>query len=204
MERPATYLGIRPGGRSEDVRRRVLNAAADELLECGFERFAVTSVAKRAGVHHTTIYRRWPTKGRLILDAVIDLARAHVRAPNTGSLRTDLEEYFASTATAFADPRLAALVRALVAIQPEEFAEERREYWADRVEIVNAIFDEAAARGETVAPADRLRVAELISGPLWMRAFVTDAPIDDTLVKRLVGDALRAIGFDGKARVGPR
>lgn len=193
MSNTASYLGMRPGGRSEEVRRRVLDATAEELLESGFDRFSVTRVAARAGVHHTTIYRRWPTKSRLVLDAVIEFARGHVRPPQTGSLRLDLCEYFRSVAAAFADPRFAALARALIAVGPEEFAEERREYWADRIKAVNTMFGEAEARGEVIAPADRLHVAELISGPLWMRTLITDTPVDEAYIERLVDDALGVI-----------
>jgi AcrR family transcriptional regulator len=78
----AAQAAPRPGGRSERVRRAVLEAAADELLEVGFERLSVASVAQRAGVHHTTIYRRWETKSRLVLDAVLELTRERWGAPS--------------------------------------------------------------------------------------------------------------------------
>jgi AcrR family transcriptional regulator len=178
----------------------VLDAAAEELLENGLERFAMTSVANRAGVHHTTIYRRWQTKSRLVLDALIEHSRANVRPPKSGSLRTDLSEYFSTAATVLAEPRTAALIRGLVAIRPDDLASEHRAYWADRMQLVNQIFDDAAARGETVAAEDRLRVAELISAPIWMRLLVTGQPIDGAYVEELVDCALRAIDFNDGTR----
>jgi AcrR family transcriptional regulator len=194
-----THVGSRPGGRSEDVRRRVLDAAADELLENGFEHFAMTSVANRAAVHHTTVYRRWPTKSRLVLDAVIERTRARLHPPETGSLRTDLCQYFDSVASALADPSVAALIRALIAMRPDDLATERQAYWGDRLRVVNEMFDDGAARGEVVTAEDRLRVGEMISSPIWMRLLVTGAPVDSAYVEQLVDRALRAINYDDPA-----
>ncbi|MDQ8044565.1 MAG: TetR/AcrR family transcriptional regulator [Solirubrobacteraceae bacterium] len=191
---PVDPRGSRPGGRSAQVRERVLAAAADELLEHGFERFAVTRVAERAEVHHTTIYRRWPTKSELVFDAVVELADAYAQPVDQGSLRADLRAYFIGVGAAFGDRRTAALIRGLVAIRPDDLVDARRAYWAGRFRITDEIFERAAARGEVVAPADRQRAVELIAGPLWMRGLVTSLPIDEGVVGSFVDDALRAIG----------
>ena len=59
----------RPGGRAERVRTAVLEAAAELLTEVGYDKMRVEDVAARAGVHKTTVYRRWPTKAALTADA---------------------------------------------------------------------------------------------------------------------------------------
>ncbi len=187
----------RPGGRSERVRRAVLDAAADELLEVGFERLSVASVARRAGVHHTTIYRRWGTKSRLVLDAVLELTRERVPSPDCGDLRSDLQAYFEAMVSAFAQPRIAALVRGLVAIPPDEFAEERSAYWQDRFAVTGEIVQRAVARGELSAQGDPWRLVELIAGPMWMRALMTGLPVDGDFLTRAIDDALRAFAPAG-------
>lgn len=189
----------RPGGRSERVRRAVLDAAADELLEVSFERLSVASVAQRAGVHHTTIYRRWETKSRLVLDAVLELTRERVPAPDLGNLRSDLQAYFEAMVSAFAQPRVAALVRGLVAIPPDEFAQERSAYWQERFAVAGEIVQRAIARGELPVQGDCWRLVELIAGPLWMRALMTRLPVDADFLTRAIDDALRAVAPDGQS-----
>jgi AcrR family transcriptional regulator len=84
------------GGRSEQVVRRVLDAAIVELARSGYTRFRMDEVASRAAVNKTTIYRRWPDRAALIT-ALVDRMRAPLREsplPDTGHLETDLVEAF--------------------------------------------------------------------------------------------------------------
>ena len=60
----------RLGGRSARVREAVLNATFDELGEKGYAGLSMESVARRSGVHKTTIYRRWPNRDALVMDAL--------------------------------------------------------------------------------------------------------------------------------------
>lgn len=82
-------VGVRTGGRSERVVTAVLDATLAEVGRVGFAALRLEDVAERAGVAKTTLYRRWPTKARLVFDAL----RAHAveeEIPDTGSLRADL------------------------------------------------------------------------------------------------------------------
>jgi len=84
------------GGRSEQVVRRVLDAALVELARSGYAGFRMDEVASRAAVNKTTIYRRWPTRAALVT-ALVDRMRAPLREsplPNTGQLENDLVEAF--------------------------------------------------------------------------------------------------------------
>ena len=84
------------GGRSDDVVRRVLDAAVAELARSGFAAFRMDEVVSRARVNKTTIYRRWPSRSALIT-AVVDRMRKPLREsplPDTGQLERDLVEAF--------------------------------------------------------------------------------------------------------------
>ena len=84
------------GGRSEQVVRRVLDAAILELARSGYAGFRMEAVASSAGVNKTTIYRRWPDRAALIA-AVVDRLRTPLRQsplPDTGRLESDLVEAF--------------------------------------------------------------------------------------------------------------
>ena len=180
------------------MRNAVLAATADELLERGFERLSVTSVARRAGVHHTTVYRRWPTKSELILDAATELTRQRVPAPDLGDLRLDLHVYFSRLLEALEDPRVSALVRSLIAAPNAEFVEERHRYWRDRFGVTAEIVDRAVARGELEEGVEPWRLIELIAGPLWMRFLLTGLPVDETFLDRTINDAIRALHAEPK------
>ena len=80
----------RTGGRSARVREAVLRATLDALLAGGSDDLSIREVAQRAGVHETSVYRRWGTRANLILDAVLSEVEAAVPVPDTGSLRGDL------------------------------------------------------------------------------------------------------------------
>ncbi len=84
------------GGRSEQVVRRVLDAAIVELARSGYAGFRMDEVVSRAGVNKTTIYRRWPSRAALVT-ALVDRMRKPLREsplPDTGDLERDLVEAF--------------------------------------------------------------------------------------------------------------
>ena len=84
------------GGRSEQVVRRVLDAAIVELARSGYAGFRMDEVVSTAGVNKTTIYRRWPSRAALVT-ALVDRMRKPLREsplPDTGHLERDLVEAF--------------------------------------------------------------------------------------------------------------
>jgi AcrR family transcriptional regulator len=82
------------GGRKRDHSRDtvILEATLDILAETDYERMTIDAVAARAGAARATVYRRWPTKVDLVLDALKQLGPSAIdlqRLPDTGSLRGD-------------------------------------------------------------------------------------------------------------------
>src|ERR687889_1012279 len=90
-ERRMTQAGsVRPGGRTTRTRTAVLEAALDELAQRGWDQVSVETIAARAGVHKTTVYRRWGGKDRLVVDAVMEFAQTSIAVPDTGDVGEDL------------------------------------------------------------------------------------------------------------------
>jgi AcrR family transcriptional regulator len=76
--------------RSERASQAIIMATLDLLLECGsVDSFSIEAVAARAGVGKATLYRRWPNKEALVLDALASLYEPPVRA-NAQSVRQNL------------------------------------------------------------------------------------------------------------------
>ena len=183
----------RTGGRSARVRASVLSSTLEILLEDKSDELSIRDVARRAGVHETSIYRRWGTRANLILDAVLCEVQAAVPTPDTGSLREDLIALHHSIATFIATPVGELLLRlALRSGQPEEH-EVRERFWAERFTAGQVVLERAQARGEVHADLDCRLVLETLIGVLYVRMLLTREPIDGALTERTVDLILAGI-----------
>src|SRR3954447_19533542 len=80
-----------PRRRDPRVRRAILDATVTLLEEVGYGRLTIEAIAARAGGSKQTIYRWWPGKAALIMEAFIAAGEERVPEPDTGSLVGDLE-----------------------------------------------------------------------------------------------------------------
>src|SRR5215207_6871886 len=101
-----------PARRNQRSRQAILSATADLLGEVGYTKLTVEAIAARAGVGKQTIYRWWPGKGAVILDALVETA-GDAALPDTGDLRADLTLVLRAIVAELADPALSATTRAL-------------------------------------------------------------------------------------------
>ena len=165
---PAT----RPGGRSARVRAAVHRAVGELLAEGAVESDGLTLpvVAARAGVHPTTLYRRWGSVGDLLADVATSRFTGDVVVPDTGTLGGDLERWAADVATDLADPDVRALIRAAVGAGEAGACACR----GDREEQLAAMLEREADRGGAVPTVER--AADTLLGPLYYRTVFTDAP----------------------------
>jgi AcrR family transcriptional regulator len=93
------------------VHAAVLHAAFDELGEKGFGGFSMEAVARKSGVHKTTLYRRWPTREALVIDALDSSSDRHSPIPSTGSLRQDLRMFGHDVFTKLSSPHGKAMLK---------------------------------------------------------------------------------------------
>ena len=187
----------RPGGRSARTRASVLEAARAELLEGGYEALSHRAVARRAEVDPATVYRRWPTRSRLTVDALLEVARKAVPIPHTGKLRADLEAFLGSIAAALADPGMLRLFHALSAAGADADSDLQvivREFWQLRFTGAEEMVARAAERGELPADANPHATIEQVVAPVYFRALLSGETIDDAFVRGCVSRALAAAG----------
>jgi AcrR family transcriptional regulator len=182
-----TAVRRRTGGRSARVRAAVLKATLQTVAEHGADAVSISEIARQADVHETSIYRRWPTKERLVLDALLDYSEAKLPIPNTGTLQGDLVD-FATAVTAFLDSHLGrALARAMaIAGDDDTLAAGRAQFWQSRLDLAGAIIVRAKDRGEVPADLDAALALELLIAPLHFRALLTRQPIDEQAIRQLV------------------
>lgn len=178
----------RPGGRAARVRSDVLHAAAELLTEVGYDQMSVEEVASRAGVHKTTVYRRWPTKAALTADATALHSADAVPIPDTGTVVGDLRllarEVVANIGSEGGSRRSRSIVAA--AATSDELADAMHNFWADRLALSAQVVERAIQRGELPASTDANLVIETVIGPIWLRLLLTGEPISDDLADRIV------------------
>ncbi len=182
--------------RSEKAHKAILETAAELLLSRGLAAVSMDAVAERAGVSKATIYRWWPTKETLALDALYH-EWAGVPAPrDTGSLRGDLLSLLRPWARLAASQPYGRVIAALVteALTDPEFGRQYRARFVEpRREQGRAVFRRAIERGEL--PADtKVEVAlDLLYGPVYHRLLHGHAPLSDRFIRDLVDTALDGI-----------
>ncbi|HUR07802.1 MAG TPA: TetR/AcrR family transcriptional regulator, partial [Nonomuraea sp.] len=95
-----------PTGRTARSRDAILQAAVDLCAERGYAAVTMEAVAVRAKVGKPTVYRWWPSKGALFLDALMDrLGERFFLYPDTGDIDADLRTWMRELAEVFADER---------------------------------------------------------------------------------------------------
>lgn len=185
-----------PSRRSERSRRAIFDAALTLVGEAGYDRLTIEGIAARAGVGKQTIYRWWPSKAAVLLDAFTagvdeDYAKG---LPDTGDLAADLKFVLRATADQFNDPVFQAPYRALAAAGASD--EELSRSFVDRLlEPGTRVYAErlraAQKTGELAAGLD-LRVAvEMLLSPFSQRWLMRTGDLTheyvDTLVDQVLG-----------------
>ena len=183
--------------RSQKAHKAVLDAAAELLLDQGLTAVSMDAVAKRAGVSKATIYRWWPTKETLALDALYtewDTTPTHPR--DTGSLRGDLLALLRPWARRAGTRPYARVIAALlteVHTDPAFAAEYRQRVVEPRREQARTVLHRAIDRGEIPADTNIEVALDLLYGPLYHRLLHGHAPLGDRFVTDVVDMALRGI-----------
>ncbi|MFI2410752.1 TetR/AcrR family transcriptional regulator C-terminal ligand-binding domain-containing protein [Streptomyces sp. NPDC018947] len=171
--------------RGERMRRAVLAAALDLLASQGLAGATVGAVARAAGVHETSVYRRWGTRENLILDALTTELDSALPVPDTGRVRDDLLGYFSALARLLSTAQGRALLR--LSVEHDDTLDDRRgAYWSDRLDRAAVMVRRGAERRELAADTDPGLLIEAVSGPLFTRVLLSGAPLDETLVRGLV------------------
>jgi AcrR family transcriptional regulator len=187
----------RPGRpRSERARRAILRAAADLLLDDGTAQVSMDAVAERAGVSKATIYRWWPSKERLALDALLEWAASGSAPRDTGSLRSDLLALVRPWVREIRRRPFARVIAALVTeaqSDPAFATDYRRHFVEQRRAPMRAAFERAIARGEAPDDLDVEVALDLIYGPVYHRLLHGHAPLTDRFATSVIDLALAGI-----------
>ncbi|WP_043475761.1 TetR/AcrR family transcriptional regulator [Kitasatospora sp. MBT66] len=197
-EENADRIRRRPGGRAARVREAVLTAALAVLAEEGVAGLSIAVVAARAGVNETTVYRRWGSREKLVLDAMITGSTEGIPVPDTGDVRTDLAAFARALADYLATPTGRGVARAAaLSSEDPELAEAWHAFWRSRLDQAGVIVDRAVERRELPAGTEAALALELLCAPIQTRALLGHRPIEPDLPERLADAVLD--GLRGRA-----
>jgi AcrR family transcriptional regulator len=183
--------------RSQQAHRAILAAAGELLLARGLSAVSMDAVAERAGVSKATIYRWWPTKETLALDALYtEWAAARPSPRDTGSLRGDLLSLLRPWAKLAGSRPYGRVIAALLteAHSDPVFAQEyRNRVVGPRRNQARAIFGRAVERGEISSEINVDVALDLLFGALYHRLLHGHAPLTDRFVRDAVDMTLNGI-----------
>lgn len=175
--------------RSAAADRAILDATRAALVEKGWSKLTMADVAQRAGVAKTTLYRRWPGRSEMVVDAVAVLFD-ELELPDSGNLQGDIKGVVLSFAALMSRPETKTSLMSVVAesTHSPELRERIRTTIVDRQKhLVRHGRKRAQARGEL--PLDSANEAEneriidltfdLVAGAVIHRVLVSDEPVDE-------------------------
>jgi AcrR family transcriptional regulator len=185
-----TTTATEPDPRIERTRRVVLDSAAEIISECGFGRASIKAISKRSGVARSTIYRHWPKRVELLIEAV-GRRIGPVPSSDTGDLRTDAVNLLNHLAGLLTDDATATLVASFLvdARRDSEFAALHNDYKeGGKAEMMSAL-NAAIERGELKEIPQAMR--DDLVAPLFYRSIVNRLPIDSNWVEAHVDRWIR-------------
>ena len=196
-------------GRPMDATRDtdILDAALDILAEEGYERMTIDMVAARAKAGKATLYRRWPSKTELVIDAVACMKNSTIdygNLPDTGTLRGDLVALIKPMSINDSEKKLkvmAGLV-SLIARNPELADVVRQVIVLPRLELNLFIMRRAVERGEVPADTDIHTLASVSTSMVSYRTLMLQQPVDrEFLINIIDAVILPAAGITTKVPV---
>jgi AcrR family transcriptional regulator len=180
--------------RSEQADRAIIDAALSLFAESGPEGLCIEKVAAKAGVGKATIYRRWPGKEDLLLDALTAL-RTPLPTPKGKSVRADLTALIDAMGADYGDPRRArqiALLQGEGAKYPRLMARYLETVVEPRREVVRSVLRRGVATGELREDTDIEAALFILTGAVLARGRYGQR-MDGGYAKRIVGELFRGL-----------
>jgi AcrR family transcriptional regulator len=173
----------------------VLQAASELLPEVGLRATTADRIAARSGVSKATIYKWWPSKYAVAVDAFLSEMAVTAPVPDTGSAREDLRLTLRGLMRYYSSPsgRVFAQLVAEAQTDPAVAAELRDHLVAERRALVGPSWQRGIERGELPADLDPEVGMDLIFGPAMYRLMAGHAPLTDAAADAIVDAAMHGL-----------
>ena len=182
--------------RSERSHRAILAATQQLLVERSYREVTIEGIAARAGVGKQTIYRWWPSKAALVLEAYLTGAEAVPPPAEKTTVREDVRALLGWLIAVLAEPTGGRVVAGLVGDlqhDPDLADGFRRDVVPARREAMHAALERGRERGEIRADADLELAVDALHGAVFYRLLLSGEPLDDAFAGRLADQVLAGI-----------
>jgi AcrR family transcriptional regulator len=180
-----------PVSRGDGARRRMLQAALEVLDEDGLPGFTMEAVARRAGASKATLYRRWPTVGALLIDAM-DATFQPLPVPDTGHVTTDVMQLMTAFVALLEHTPFPRLLAAFIdaAERDPALAGLHADLTRRRREPLLVVLARGREHGQLPIDLDLEIVTDLLAGPFFYRRFIAHQQITKDLTEQVVTHVL--------------
>ncbi|WP_328404582.1 TetR/AcrR family transcriptional regulator [Nocardia sp. NBC_00403] len=178
--------GTRGRPRSEEARRAILHAALELCERDGYQELTIKAIADAAGAGRQTVYRWWPDKASILMEALVDLAREHEAAlvpVESTDVLGDIERLLRTTYELARKTTGQALVGLMADAQRDPVLSKRLQdtVIGPRRMALRAVLQRGIDSGELVATAPLDLVVDFAFGAMWYRLLSGHAPVDSAL-----------------------
>lgn len=173
----------------------ILVAAFELVDEVGYAGLTIEGIANRAGCGKQTIYRWWPSRAHVLLEALAVKADLFVTNADHGSYADDLRAFLEDTFRLGRHQRVVDILRVLMAEAQinEEFGRLfRSAFLQRRRDALQVVLDRARTRGDLPPSPAASTVLDIVFGTLWYRILATRRPVGDDLVEELTATLTQA------------
>lgn len=181
--------------RSEACERAVLDAAWRLLAIRPLSELSIEAIAREAGVGKTTIYRWWPSKAAIAMDAFLERYLPETPFPNAATAEEALRKQMASVVRAFRGDvgRIIVQIAAEAQADPEALRVFRERFVLPRRRAAVEILERGVASGEFDPELDAELAIDLLYGPIWLRLLIGHLPLDEDFAEALPRAAMRSL-----------
>jgi AcrR family transcriptional regulator len=176
------------------ARQAILETALRLTLKNGFASLTIEEISKEARVGKPTIYRYWPSKGTIVLDALIEFGGQTLPLPTGPSLAARLESFLQALFRTLSG-EIGEILKSLMGeaqLDPTFATLFRTSFIAARRQPVLTLLSEGKEHGELASDSDVEVLADLIYGAMWYRLLVQHASLDDQFAHEIVHALLEA------------
>jgi len=166
------------------------------MQEVGLRAMTTEAIATRSGASKATIYKWWPNKYAVALEAFLSEMLAEAADPDTGAADEDFRIVLRGVTHFYASPsgRVFAQLVGEAQFDPVVAAELRDRFVGSRRKVVREVWDRGVARGELRPDVDPEAAIDLVFGPVMYRLVAGHAPLDDAAADAIADAAMRGLG----------
>lgn len=166
--------------RSDEARQAILSSTLTLLQAEGFEKLSIEGIAEHAGVGKATVYRWWPNKAALVIEAFLETIQPELNFPKNASVREAIHQQMRRLIRLMRG-EFGNMLRVIIGAgqsQPE-MIEAIQKYWiAPRRKEARDLVMEAQNRGEIRSDISPDTILDILYGPLYFRLLIGHASID--------------------------